>query len=225
LREGLAGHTGGASTNHSSNEWLAPAKGIRQVANPSTTNPQPLGAFEALSLLVVSINSAPVALSSSEFKLKSGTGYHDKCCCRASGGPCGNFDNKKFSLDPNGRFSEPGWWIEKDGNKGPESPIGADLFYILESLLILAEEIVVLWGADNLRFRQAQRIAFLPEERRDRDNPIQYVVTASREFEQSSPILSRLRGSGRRRLKRAVSTGADRGCSEKQATIKRHPAQ
>jgi hypothetical protein len=91
---------------------------------------------------------------------------------------------RNLRLDPNGKFSEPGWWIEKDGNKGPESPIGADLFYILESLLILAEEIVVLWGADNLRFPQAQRIAFLPEERRDRDNPIQYVVTASREFEQ-----------------------------------------
>jgi hypothetical protein len=39
-------------------------------------------------------------------------------------------------------------------------------------------------GADNLRFPQAQRIASLPEERRNRDNPIQYVVTASREFEQ-----------------------------------------
>jgi hypothetical protein len=30
----------------------------------------------------------------------------------------------------------------------------------------------------------AARIAVLPEERRDRDNPIQYVVTASLEFEQ-----------------------------------------
>ena len=78
---------------------------------------------------------------------------------------------RDFRLDPNGKFSEPGWWIEKDGNKVPESSISADLFYILESLLILAEEIVVLWGADNLRFPQAQRIAFLPEERRDRDNP------------------------------------------------------
>ena len=42
----------------------------------------------------------------------------------------------------------------------------------------------MLWAADNLRFPQAQRIAILPEERRDRDNPIQYVVTASLEFEQ-----------------------------------------
>jgi hypothetical protein len=50
--------------------------------------------------------------------------------------------------------------------------------------LILAQEIAVLWAADNLRFPQAQRIAVLPEERRDRDNPIQYVVTASLEFEQ-----------------------------------------
>jgi hypothetical protein len=43
---------------------------------------------------------------------------------------------------------------------------------------------IVLWAADNLRFPQAQRIAILPEERRDRDNLIQYVVTASLDFEQ-----------------------------------------
>ncbi len=42
----------------------------------------------------------------------------------------------------------------------------------------------MLWAADNLRFPQAQRIAILPEERRDRDNLIQYVVTASLDFEQ-----------------------------------------
>jgi hypothetical protein len=42
---------------------------------------------------------------------------------------------------------------------------------------------IVLWAADNLRFPQAQRIAILPEERRDRDN-LQYVVTASLDFEQ-----------------------------------------
>jgi hypothetical protein len=43
---------------------------------------------------------------------------------------------------------------------------------------------IVLWAADNLRFPQAQRIAILPEERRDRDNLILYVVTASLDFEQ-----------------------------------------
>ena len=55
-------------------------------------------------------------------------------------------------MDPNGKFTEPGWWIEKDGKKGPESSIGADLFSILENLLILAEEMIVFWAADNLRF-------------------------------------------------------------------------
>jgi hypothetical protein len=41
--------------------------------------------------------------------------------------------------------------MEKNGNKGSESSIDADLFDILENLLILAEEIVV----------QGQRIAIL----------------------------------------------------------------
>jgi hypothetical protein len=43
---------------------------------------------------------------------------------------------------------------------------------------------IVLWADDNLRFPQAHRIAILPEERRDPDIAIQYVVTASPEFEQ-----------------------------------------
>jgi hypothetical protein len=43
---------------------------------------------------------------------------------------------------------------------------------------------VVLWAEDNLRFPQAQRIAILPEERRDPNIAIQYVVTASLEQEQ-----------------------------------------
>ena len=99
-------------------------------------------------------------------------------------------------LTPNGKFSEPGWWLEKDGQKGPESSIGADLFGIVENLLVLAEEMVVRWAADNLRFPQAQRIVIVPEERRDRDKPIQYVVTASVEFEQKLTDFIEAQGPG-----------------------------
>jgi len=60
----------------------------------------------------------------------------------------------------------------------------ADLFAIVQSLLILAEEMVVLWAEDNLRCPQAQRIAILPEERRDPNIAIRYVVTASLKHEQ-----------------------------------------
>jgi hypothetical protein len=91
---------------------------------------------------------------------------------------------RNFRLDPNGKFSEPVWWIEKDSQKGVETSIGADLFAITENLLMLAEEVVVLWAKDNLHFPHLLRIALGPEERRDPNNPILYVVTASAELEQ-----------------------------------------
>jgi hypothetical protein len=37
--------------------------------------------------------------------------------------------------------------------------------------LILAEEIFVLWATDNLQFPQFSRIALVPEEKRDPNNP------------------------------------------------------
>jgi hypothetical protein len=100
------------------------------------------------------------------------------------GGHSGTLKIRNFRLDANGKFSEPGWWIEKDGKAGVESSIGADVFGIVENLLMLAEEMVVIWANDNLRFPQFSRVAWVPEERRDRNNPIQYVVTASAELEQ-----------------------------------------
>lgn len=68
------------------------------------------------------------------------------------GGRAGTLHIRNFRLDPNGKFSEPGWWIEKDGIKGVESSIGFDLFAITENLLMLGEEVVVLWAQDNLHF-------------------------------------------------------------------------
>jgi hypothetical protein len=38
------------------------------------------------------------------------------------GGRAGTLHIRNFRLDPNGKFSEPGWWIEKDGIKGVENP-------------------------------------------------------------------------------------------------------
>jgi hypothetical protein len=66
----------------------------------------------------------------------------------------GTLNIRNFRLDPNGKFSEPGWRIEKDGKFGVESPIGADLFGIIENLLMLAEEMIVMWAKENLRFPQ-----------------------------------------------------------------------
>jgi hypothetical protein len=100
------------------------------------------------------------------------------------GGRAGILHIRNFRLDPNGKFSEPGWSIEKDGIKGVESSIGFDLFAMTENLLMLGEEVVVLWAKDNLHFPHLSRIALVPEERRDPNKPILYVVTASAELEQ-----------------------------------------
>ena len=98
-------------------------------------------------------------------------------------GRAGTLHIRNFRLDPNGKFSEPGWWTEKDAIKGVESSIGADFCCITENLLMLAEETIVLWANDNLRFPQMSRIAMVPGERRDPQKPILYVVTVSEELE------------------------------------------
>jgi hypothetical protein len=98
-------------------------------------------------------------------------------------GHSGTLKIRNFRLDPNGKFSVPAWWIERDGTAGVESPIGADLVGIVENLLMLGEEMIVMWANNNLRFPQSSCVAWVPEERRDRYRPIQYVVRASAELE------------------------------------------
>jgi hypothetical protein len=44
--------------------------------------------------------------------------------------------------------------IERDGTVGVESPIRADLVGIVENLLMLGEEMIVMWANNNLRFPQ-----------------------------------------------------------------------
>jgi hypothetical protein len=63
----------------------------------------------------------------------------------------------------------------------------ADLVGIVENLLMLGEEMIVMWANNNLRFPQFSCVAWVPEERRDRNKPIQYVVTASPELERNLP--------------------------------------
>jgi hypothetical protein len=112
------------------------------------------------------------------------------------GGYSGTLYMRNFRLEPNGKFTEPGWWLEKNGKKESESCIRVDLFAIVQNLLILAEEMIVLWAEDNLRFPQAHRIAILPEERRDPNIAIQYVVTASLEFERNLTDFIEAQGQG-----------------------------
>ena len=64
-------------------------------------------------------------------------------------GHSGTLKIRNFRLDPNGKFSEPGWRIEKDGTAGAESAIGTDFVGIVENLLMLGEEMIVMWANEN----------------------------------------------------------------------------
>ena len=55
-------------------------------------------------------------------------------------GHSGTLKIRNSRLDPNGKFSVPAWWIERDSTASVESQIGADLVGIVENLLMLGEE-------------------------------------------------------------------------------------
>ena len=44
---------------------------------------------------------------------------------------------------------------------------------------MLAEEKIIMWAKDNLQSPEFSCLALMPEERRDPNKPVQYVVTAS----------------------------------------------
>ena len=58
------------------------------------------------------------------------------------GGRSGTLQIRNFRLKPNGKISELGWCIEKDGKSSPETSIRGDLCSIIEGLMVLGEEIV-----------------------------------------------------------------------------------
>jgi hypothetical protein len=71
-------------------------------------------------------------------------------------GHSGRLKIRNFRLHPNGKFSVPAWRIERDSRAGVESPIGADLVGIVENLLMLGEEMIVMWANNNLPFRNSR---------------------------------------------------------------------
>jgi hypothetical protein len=98
------------------------------------------------------------------------------------GGWSGTLRIMNFRFQPGGRILEPGWLIEKNGKTTPERSIGADLCGIVESVLILAEDIFVSWAAEHLRMPQFSQIYFVPEAERDARQPLKYVVNAKEEL-------------------------------------------
>jgi hypothetical protein len=89
---------------------------------------------------------------------------------------------ENFRFQPGGKLLEPCWWIEKDGKATAKTSIRADLCGIIETLLILAEDIFVSWADKHLRAPQHTQIYFVPEGERDAAQPVKYEVNATQEL-------------------------------------------
>jgi hypothetical protein len=89
-----------------------------------------------------------------------------------------------FMLGADRKLDEPTWHREKDGKVVAEpSSIRADMEASIHNLLMLGEDVFVSWASDHLQVQDMMRIAYIPEERRNPDCPIQYTVTASQHLE------------------------------------------
>ena len=82
------------------------------------------------------------------------------------------------------KISEPTWHREKDGQPvNDPSSIYVDMETAIHNMLVLGEDIVAPWAADNLQAPKLMWIAQIPEGQRDPKCPIRYVVTVRQEIE------------------------------------------
>ena len=89
-----------------------------------------------------------------------------------------------FTVGADRKLDEPTCHREKNGKAvGEPSSIRADMEASIHHLLTLGEDVFVSWATDHLQVQDMMRIAYIPEERRNPDCPIQYTVTASQHLE------------------------------------------
>lgn len=84
---------------------------------------------------------------------------------------------KNFERDKDGKLLEPTWHREKDGKRVYEpDPIRADFETTILNLLGLAEGVFITWASRNLQDPDMMQIARVPEDKRDSNCPIAFVV-------------------------------------------------
>jgi hypothetical protein len=89
-----------------------------------------------------------------------------------------------FTVGADRKLVEPTWHREKDDKVVAQpSSIRADMEASIHNLLMLGEDVFVSWASDHLQSQGMMCIAYIPEERRNPDCPIQYTVTASQHLE------------------------------------------
>ena len=99
------------------------------------------------------------------------------------GGYSGILLIENFTLGVDGRLREPVWHREREGEEvDAPSSIRLDMDAAVRNLLLLGEEVVVLWAEDHFREAALMRVAGVPPKQRDPKCPVKYVVTVSEEF-------------------------------------------
>jgi hypothetical protein len=84
---------------------------------------------------------------------------------------------ENFRRDPDQKLSEPVWYRVKDGKNATEpSTIRADFDTFIHNLLILGEDMLIMWANENLESSAMMEIVVIPDERRDPKNPAKYNV-------------------------------------------------
>ena len=99
------------------------------------------------------------------------------------GGHSGDLVIRNFRFEPDGELSAPDWRRDKGGQTeyGPVS-IFDDMRVGVENLLILAEDILIMWAIDHAAFPGAMAVSVIPEGKRNPGCPIKYRMDLSPGF-------------------------------------------
>jgi hypothetical protein len=106
-------------------------------------------------------------------------------------GYSGNLVIRNFRFEPDGKLSAPDWRRDKDGQTeyGPVSIVN-DMRVGIKNLLILAEDILIMWAIDHAAFPGAMVVSVIPEGKRNPGCPIKYRMNLSAESLGSLPGLA-----------------------------------
>jgi hypothetical protein len=98
------------------------------------------------------------------------------------GGLNGNLVVQNFHFKPDGTLAPPDWRRDKDGNAeyGP-IPIVKDMRIGVGNLLILAEDVLVMWAVDHAAMPGVMEMSVIPEDARNPACPIKYKMSLRQE--------------------------------------------
>jgi hypothetical protein len=95
-------------------------------------------------------------------------------------GHSGQLKISNFTLRADGTITDPFWSREKDGKTeyGPLAIVG-DMHVGVQNLLILAEDVLIMWAKTHLSMPHAMAVTVVPESKRAQLCPIKYRIGPS----------------------------------------------